>query len=81
MIPLGNYFVDPAQVSFVGPLDKDVRAHVNTMTYHFSIVVGGALVRLQYDEQAQCVSYRDLLLIEVAKYAKPTYYVNKQGDV
>lgn len=62
MIKLQDYYIDPSKVTFISPIDKDIKPHLNAIIYFFLAATSGPSFKLSFHTLEECVQNRDLLL-------------------
>lgn len=61
-IVLNDNYIDIDSVSFIGPIDSDVKAHINKVDYFFKIVVDGNELKITANSRSEVTALREQLL-------------------
>lgn len=61
ILQLGPHTILSSKVSYIGPCDRDIKHHTNSVVHYFCIVTDGYLVKLEFSTAEECVLNRDSL--------------------
>lgn len=62
MINLNDHYVDTEKVSFIGRVDSILKAHLNSQTYFFNIIVDGQESKIEADKKPDLIKLRNELI-------------------